>query len=201
MDEAEMGPVAPPPRPTTVPLALQQSMPLAEVLDVIAQPPGRWAAVDIVLRLHCYRIESASAHGLEPWARALGCRPQGRGRLRARRALAALGSTLKPRHARVRHYNGRTGDIDTHACKRANAAPSRSPRQRPALRARQAGAAPGAAAAAPHAAGQAPRPAGRGGVWRPAGGQPAAGHLRKRAARAGVGAEGVGEVWQLCAGA
>ena len=41
MDEAEIGPVQPPPRPTTVPLALQQSMPLAEVLDFIAQPPGR----------------------------------------------------------------------------------------------------------------------------------------------------------------
>lgn len=40
MDEAEVGPVQPPPRPTTVPLALQQSMPLAEVLDFIAQPPG-----------------------------------------------------------------------------------------------------------------------------------------------------------------
>jgi hypothetical protein len=33
-------PVQPPPRPTTVPLALQQHMPLAEVLDVIAKPPG-----------------------------------------------------------------------------------------------------------------------------------------------------------------
>jgi hypothetical protein len=41
MDEAEIGPVDPPPRPTTVPLALQQAMPLAEVLDFIAQPPGR----------------------------------------------------------------------------------------------------------------------------------------------------------------
>lgn len=40
MDEAEIGPVLPPPRPTTVPLALQQSMPLAEVLAFIAQPPG-----------------------------------------------------------------------------------------------------------------------------------------------------------------
>lgn len=41
MDEAEVPPVTPPPRPTTVPLALQQSMPLATVLDVIAKPPGR----------------------------------------------------------------------------------------------------------------------------------------------------------------
>lgn len=30
----------PPPRPTTVPLALQQSMPLAQVLSVMAKPPG-----------------------------------------------------------------------------------------------------------------------------------------------------------------
>ena len=32
--------VAPPPRPTTVPQALQQSMPLAEVLNLISKPPG-----------------------------------------------------------------------------------------------------------------------------------------------------------------
>lgn len=30
----------PPARPTTVPLALQQSMPLAQVLSVMAKPPG-----------------------------------------------------------------------------------------------------------------------------------------------------------------
>lgn len=48
MDEAEIGPVQPPPRPTTVPLALQQSMPLAEVLDFIAQPPGRCGASDAI---------------------------------------------------------------------------------------------------------------------------------------------------------
>ncbi|KAF8071180.1 hypothetical protein HT031_001262 [Scenedesmus sp. PABB004] len=40
-DEAEVAPVAPPPRPTTVPLALQQSMPLGDVLSVMARPPGR----------------------------------------------------------------------------------------------------------------------------------------------------------------
>ena len=40
MDEAEIAAVRPPPRPTTVPLALQQSMPLAEVLELIARPPG-----------------------------------------------------------------------------------------------------------------------------------------------------------------
>ena len=32
--------VLPPPRPTTVPQALQQSMPLAEVLNLISKPPG-----------------------------------------------------------------------------------------------------------------------------------------------------------------
>lgn len=40
MDEAEVGPVQPPARPTTVPLALQQSMPLASVMELIAKPPG-----------------------------------------------------------------------------------------------------------------------------------------------------------------
>lgn len=40
MDEAEFAPVAPPVRPTTVPLALQQSMPLANVMSLIAKPPG-----------------------------------------------------------------------------------------------------------------------------------------------------------------
>jgi hypothetical protein len=44
MDEAAIDAVEPPPRPTTVPLALQQSMPLAEVLEFIAQPPGRCGA-------------------------------------------------------------------------------------------------------------------------------------------------------------
>jgi hypothetical protein len=39
MDEAEVGPVLPPARPTTVPLALQQSMPLAQVCRV--QPAGQ----------------------------------------------------------------------------------------------------------------------------------------------------------------
>jgi hypothetical protein len=41
MDEAEVAAVIPPPRPTTVPLALQQSMPLGQVLAMIAKPPGR----------------------------------------------------------------------------------------------------------------------------------------------------------------
>jgi hypothetical protein len=41
MDEAEVAPVLPPPRPTTVPLALQQGMPLAQMLAVMAKPPGR----------------------------------------------------------------------------------------------------------------------------------------------------------------
>eukprot|EP00879_Flechtneria_rotunda_P024201 GHRR01025649.1.p1 GENE.GHRR01025649.1~~GHRR01025649.1.p1 ORF type:complete len:986 (+),score=357.96 GHRR01025649.1:892-3849(+) len=40
MDEAEVGPVWPPSRPTTVPMALQQQMPLAHVLTVMAKPPG-----------------------------------------------------------------------------------------------------------------------------------------------------------------
>lgn len=40
MDEAEFAPVQPPERPTTVPLALQQSMPLAQVMSLIAKPPG-----------------------------------------------------------------------------------------------------------------------------------------------------------------
>jgi hypothetical protein len=41
MDEADVKPLWPPPRPTTVPLALQQSMPLANVLGSIAKPPGK----------------------------------------------------------------------------------------------------------------------------------------------------------------
>lgn len=41
VDEVEVGPVWPPARPTSVPLALQQSMPLARVLGVIAKPPGK----------------------------------------------------------------------------------------------------------------------------------------------------------------
>ncbi|WIA12059.1 hypothetical protein OEZ85_012136 [Tetradesmus obliquus] len=40
MDEAEVPALWPPARPTTVPLALQQSMPLAQVLSVMAKPPG-----------------------------------------------------------------------------------------------------------------------------------------------------------------
>lgn len=40
MDEAEFAAVQPPVRPTTVPLALQQSMPLAQVMSLIAKPPG-----------------------------------------------------------------------------------------------------------------------------------------------------------------
>jgi hypothetical protein len=40
MDEAGFAPVQPPMRPTTVPLALQQSMPLANVMSLIAKPPG-----------------------------------------------------------------------------------------------------------------------------------------------------------------
>jgi len=40
MDEAEFAAVQAPERPTTVPLALQQSMPLAQVMDLIAKPPG-----------------------------------------------------------------------------------------------------------------------------------------------------------------
>jgi len=35
-----MGTVDPPPCPTTVPQALQQNMPLADVLDFISKPPG-----------------------------------------------------------------------------------------------------------------------------------------------------------------
>ena len=40
MDEAEFPAVSPPIRPTTVPLALQQSMPLASIMSLIAKPPG-----------------------------------------------------------------------------------------------------------------------------------------------------------------
>lgn len=36
----QVEPVTPPPRPSTVPLALQQHMPLGVVLDIIAKPPG-----------------------------------------------------------------------------------------------------------------------------------------------------------------
>lgn len=32
--------VSPPPRPSTVPAALQQTMPLADVLNLISKPPG-----------------------------------------------------------------------------------------------------------------------------------------------------------------
>lgn len=41
MDEAEVPPLWPPARPTTVPLALQQTMPLAQVLGLMSKPPGR----------------------------------------------------------------------------------------------------------------------------------------------------------------
>eukprot|EP00798_Chlamydomonas_sp_ICE-L_P023775 gene23775-9334_t len=40
LDEVQVDAVQPPPRPTTVPEALQQSMPLADVLALIAKPPG-----------------------------------------------------------------------------------------------------------------------------------------------------------------
>jgi hypothetical protein len=40
IDEAEFPAVQPPVRPTTVPLALQQSMPLASIMSLIAKPPG-----------------------------------------------------------------------------------------------------------------------------------------------------------------
>lgn len=38
--EQEVPPPVPPPKPNSVPAALQQSMPLADVMDVIAKPPG-----------------------------------------------------------------------------------------------------------------------------------------------------------------
>lgn len=40
MDEVAVDAVVPPPRPSTVPQALQQTMPLADVLNLIAKPPG-----------------------------------------------------------------------------------------------------------------------------------------------------------------
>jgi hypothetical protein len=39
-DEEAIPPVIPPQKPSSVPGALQQSMPLADVMDVIAKPPG-----------------------------------------------------------------------------------------------------------------------------------------------------------------
>ncbi len=38
--QVSIEPVMPPPRPSTVPQALQQTMPLANVLNLIAKPPG-----------------------------------------------------------------------------------------------------------------------------------------------------------------
>jgi hypothetical protein len=40
LDEVAVDAVQPPPRPSTVPQALQQAMPLADVLNLIAKPPG-----------------------------------------------------------------------------------------------------------------------------------------------------------------
>lgn len=40
LDEVHVDAVQPPPRPSTVPAALQQTMPLADVLNLIAKPPG-----------------------------------------------------------------------------------------------------------------------------------------------------------------
>ncbi|KAG1678758.1 hypothetical protein FOA52_012798 [Chlamydomonas sp. UWO 241] len=40
LDEVAVDCVAPPPRPSTVPAALQQAMPLADVLNLISKPPG-----------------------------------------------------------------------------------------------------------------------------------------------------------------
>ena len=40
LDEVAVEAVTPPPRPSTVPQALQQTMPLADVLNLIAKPPG-----------------------------------------------------------------------------------------------------------------------------------------------------------------
>lgn len=40
LDEMSVDAVVPPPRPSTVPQALQQTMPLADVLNLIAKPPG-----------------------------------------------------------------------------------------------------------------------------------------------------------------
>ena len=40
LDECHVDAVSPPPRPSTVPQALQQTMPLADVLNLIAKPPG-----------------------------------------------------------------------------------------------------------------------------------------------------------------
>ncbi|KAK9816567.1 hypothetical protein WJX72_002063 [[Myrmecia] bisecta] len=40
VDEVEVPPSHPPQRPTSVPQALQQNMPLASILDVISKPPG-----------------------------------------------------------------------------------------------------------------------------------------------------------------
>ncbi len=40
LDEVAVDAVVPPPRPSTVPQALQQTMPLADVLNLIAKPPG-----------------------------------------------------------------------------------------------------------------------------------------------------------------
>lgn len=40
VDEVEVQAAEPPERPTSVPQALQQNMPLASVLDSVARPPG-----------------------------------------------------------------------------------------------------------------------------------------------------------------
>lgn len=40
LGEVAVDMVAPPPRPSTVPAALQQTMPLADVLNLISKPPG-----------------------------------------------------------------------------------------------------------------------------------------------------------------
>jgi hypothetical protein len=58
MDEAEVAPTPPPPRPTSVPLALQQTMPLGNVLNKIARPPSRWGA-----RVHTHSKGDRASYG------------------------------------------------------------------------------------------------------------------------------------------
>lgn len=43
INEFEMEAISPPKPPSSVPAALQQAMPLAEVLDLVAKPPGRYS--------------------------------------------------------------------------------------------------------------------------------------------------------------
>lgn len=47
LDEVSVEAVIPPPRPSTVPQALQQTMPLANVLNLVAKPPGRYVRLTV----------------------------------------------------------------------------------------------------------------------------------------------------------